>query len=277
MRSIWSGALSFGLVNIPVHLFSASQDRSLNFDMLHNKDLSPIRFARICKADGKEIPYQDIVKGYEYEKGEYVVITEEDFKNASPKKTSTIEIIQFANEDEIDPIYYEKPYYLEPDKGAKKPYSLLQHALKKSKKVGIVRYVFHHHEHIGVVKSYQDLILLIQLRFYDDIRTYDLHTPVEEVSSKELTMALKLIDQLTEPFKPESYKDTYVEELKALIQTKLKGKKTKHKKEVIELTQVQDIMSKLKASLNGHRPHPIHRTSSHLPRSNVRRSSGKRA
>src|SRR4051812_25532175 len=123
MRAIWSGSLSFGLVNIPVKLYSATGENRLNLDMLHKKDLSPIRYARICRADGKEIAYEDIVKGYEYRKGDYVVLTDEDFKKANVEKTKAIEIEQFTKESEIDTIYFEKPYYLEPDKGAEKAYA----------------------------------------------------------------------------------------------------------------------------------------------------------
>src|SRR5690242_8103003 len=124
MRAIWTGALSFGLINIPVRLFSATEDHGLSFDMLHKTDLSPIRYAKICKADGKEVPYQDIVKGYEYQKGDYVILVDEDFKRVNIKKTKTIDMVEFTDESEIDPIYYEKPYYLEPDKGADKAYAL---------------------------------------------------------------------------------------------------------------------------------------------------------
>src|SRR5262249_10175282 len=140
MRALWSGSLSFGLINIPVRIYSATEARALDFDMLHKKDLSPIRFARICKAEEKEVPWQEIVKGYEYQEGEYVVLDEEDFKRASVKKTKTIEIIDFVEEIEIDPVYYEKPYYLEPGKGADKAYVLLRESLKKSKKVAIARF-----------------------------------------------------------------------------------------------------------------------------------------
>src|SRR5215211_1486354 len=143
MRALWTGSLSFGLINIPMKLYSATQEHGLNFDMLHKKDLSPIRYARICKADGKEIPYKDIVKGYEYQKGDYVVLVEEDFKRANIKKTKSIEMIEFTKESEINPLYYEKPYYLEPDKGADKAYVLLREALLKSKKVGIAKFVLH--------------------------------------------------------------------------------------------------------------------------------------
>ncbi len=248
---MWTGSLSFGLINIPVRLFSATQDHGISFDMLHKKDLSPIRYARICKADGKEVPYDDIVKGYEYQKGDYVVLVDEDFKRANIKKTKAIEMVAFTDEGEIDPIYYEKPYYLEPDKGADKAYVLLREALLKSKKVGLAKFVLHNREHIGVIKPYDHLLVLNQLRYENEIREYsDLHLPKkEEASSREISMAIKLIDQLTAHFKPEEFHDTYIEELKTIIEEKAKGKKPKAKGKEPKITKVKDIMSMLKQSL----------------------------
>jgi DNA end-binding protein Ku len=152
MRAIWSGALSFGLVNIPVKLYSATAGMGLDLTMLHKKDISPIRYARICRADGKEIPYEDIVKGYEYQKGDYVILTDEDFKKASVEKTKAIEIESFVKESEIDPIYFEKPYYLEPEKGAQKAYALLRESLKKSKKIGLAKFVLRNREHLAAIR-----------------------------------------------------------------------------------------------------------------------------
>lgn len=253
MRAIWTGALGFGLINIPIRVFSGSKERALNFDMLHKKDLSPIRFARICKADGKEIPYQDIVKGYEYQPGDYVVLTDEDFKNASPKKTKLIEVIDFTNENEIDPIFYEKPYFLEPGKGAGKAYAILRDALRKSKRVGIAKYVLHNKEHIGVVKPYGKLLVVIQLRYANEINdASQLDVPETEHSDKEVNMAIKLIDELTTHFKPEKYHDTYIEDLEKLIAEKAHGKKPRKKGREPKITPVKDIMSLLKESLEEH-------------------------
>lgn len=255
MRTLWTGALSFGLINIPIRLYTATEERGLNFDMLHKKDLSPIRYARICKADGIEIPYQEIVKGYEYEKGDYVVLVDEDFKRAGVKKTKLIEIFDFVDEKEIESIYYEKPYYLEPGKGADKAYVLLREALKKSKKVGLARFVFHTREHICVVRPYKNLIILEQLRYESEIRNpSELHIPKSvEASSKEVSMALKLIDQLTGHFEPKKYRDTYEVELKKIIKEKAKGKAHKVKKEKeAKPAKVHDIMHLLKESLETH-------------------------
>jgi DNA end-binding protein Ku len=252
MHVIWSGSISFGLINIPIQLYSGSQDHAIEFDMLHKSDLSPIRFARICKADGKEIPYKDIVKGYEYEKGEYVVIDEEDFKQVNPEKTNTIEIIHFADKGEIDAIYYEKPYFLEPGKGAGKSYGLLCEALTQADKVGVIRFVMKNREHIGIIKPYGKYIILIQMRYESEIRDMeDIKLPKEEkVNKKELDMALKLVEQQTEKFKPDVYKDEYIKELKQIIDAKIKGVKPGKKgKAVSKPSKVHDIMALLKASL----------------------------
>lgn len=255
MRALWSGALSFGLINIPIRLYSATRDHGLSFDMLHKKDLSPIRYARICKADGKEIPYQDIVKGYQYQKGDYVILVDEDFKRASVKKTKSIEILDFVPENEIDPIYYEKPYYLEPIEGSEKAYVLLRESLKKSKKVGIARFVFHTREHIGVLKPHEHLIMLNQLRYNSEIKSAnELHIPeVTKASAQEVAMALKLIEHLSSHFHPENYHDTYTEDLKKVIEEKAKGKKTHRQKgKEPKVTDVKDIMHLLKESLETH-------------------------
>lgn len=252
MRAIWTGALSFGLINIPIRLYSATAtEEKLDFDMLHKKDLSPIRYARVCRADGKEIPYDEIVKGYEYQEGDYVVLTDEDFKKASPRKTKTIDILDFAKENEIDTIYYEKPYFLEPDKGAEKAYALLREALKKSKKVGVANFVLRNREHLAVIKPYGKAILLNQLRFKDELRKPEgLNLPdTAQAKNKEIDMALSLIKHLSEPFKPEEYKDTYKNELKKVIEAKAKGKKFKPKEKEPEATEVVDLVAMLKASL----------------------------
>lgn len=251
MRAIWTGALSFGLVNIPIRLYSATEDHGLDFDMLHKEDLSPIRYARVCRADGKEVPYEDIVKGYEYEKGDYVVLDQEDFKKANVKKTKTIEIVDFVKEDEIDPIYFEKPYYLEPDKGAAKPYALLREAIKKSKKVALAKFVLRNREHIAVIKVSGNVLVLDQLRFDSEIRPPDsLNLPKsEKANTREIDMALSLIDQLSAHFKPEQYKDTYAQDLKAIIEEKAEGKKPKTKGKAPQPTEVRDLMAALRASL----------------------------
>ncbi len=251
MRAIWSGTISFGLVTIPVRLFSGSESHSLDLDMLRKDDLCPVKYARVCRSDGKEIPYEDIVKGYEYNEGDYIVLEKEDFEKANVKKTKTIDIQDFVMESEVDTIFYEKPYYLEPDKGGDKPYALLREALKKSKKVGIADFVLRNREHIAVIKPYGNLLLLNQLRYHDEIReTAELNLPEAKlVKEKELKMAMSLIDQTTAKFKPEEYEDTYIEDLKKIIEAKAKGKKPMVKGKAPKKSNVVDMMTLLKKSL----------------------------
>lgn len=270
MKAIWSGTISFGLINIPVNLFSITIDHSVPLHMLHKKDMSPIRFARFCRSEEKEVAYQDIVKAYEYEKGSYVVVSDEDFEKASPKKSKTLEIECFVDEDEVDPIYYEKPYFLEPGKGAGKTYVLLNEALKKSKKVGVVSYVLHQKSHLGLIRHHGRGILLQQLRFHSELRnTAEIELPISRINPKELEVATKLIEQLSEPFKAEKFKDTYHEDLLKLIEAKLKGKKIPAKKEEAESTPVTDIMKQLKASLTKFKPHA--KTAPRVRKSRIKR------
>lgn len=264
MHSIWSGTLSVGLINIPVRLYSGTLDHALNLHMLHKKDLSPIRYARICKEEEKEVPYKEIVKAVEYEKDQYVALNEKDFEQADVKKTNTIEIRNFSLEKEIDTIFFEKPYFLEPGKGADKAYVLLKEALKKSKKVAIATFVLRNQEHLMVLKPYKNGMVLNQLRYVDEIRNIEeLNLPrSEKVNQKELSMALKLIDQLTEKFKPQDYKDTYIQSLEKTIQNKVAGLSSITKKgKAPKPTKVYDIMSKLKASLKEPRKRQTRRAS----------------
>jgi len=252
MSAIWSGAISFGLVNIPVKLYSGtSAERALDLDMLSKKDMAPIRYARISTASNKEVEWKDIVKGYEIEKGKYVVITDEDFKKASPEKTNTIEILQFVDEKEIDSIYFEKPYYLVPDKGAAKPYMLLMKALEKAGKVAVATCVIRNREHIFSIKALGgEVLLLEQLRYADQINEIpDIKASSTKVTQQEINLALKLIDQLTEKFKPESFKDTYTDTMKKLIEAKAKGKKITAPAVEKKTAAVKDLMSVLKQSL----------------------------
>lgn len=268
MRAIWKGALSFGLVNIPVHLYTASHEKEISFVLLHKKDLSRIRYARICQAEDKEVPWKDIVKGYEYEKGDFVVLQDEDLEKINLKKTQTIEIVHFIEEKEIDTIYYVKPYFLEPDKSSANAYSLLRDALKKSKKVGLAKYVFHNREHIAVVKVHENMMILNELRYESElVIPKDLNIPVKEkTSGKELELAMQLIDQRTVTFNPKEYKDTSVEELKQIIKQiikqKGKGRQIHPKTQKPRPSKVHDIMSLLQASLENNKkpPRKSHKT-----------------
>lgn len=253
MRSLWKGSISFGLVNIPVQMFTASREKELKFVLLHKKDLSKIRYAHICKDEEKEVPWADIVKGYEYEKGNFVVMEDADFEKADLKKVKTIEIVDFVDEDEIDSMYYVKPYFLEPDKNATKAYAILRDALQKSKKVGIVKYVLRNHENLAALKAHGDMLILNELRYENELlhpEDLDLPEPSGKASSKEIDMAIKLIDQGTVAFEPKKYKDTYSEEIKAILKQKAKGRPIHPKGEKpAQPSKVHDIMSLLQASL----------------------------
>jgi DNA end-binding protein Ku len=253
MRTLWTGSIGFGLVNIPVRLYSGSSEQGIDFDMLHQKDQSPIRYARVCKEEGEEVPYDEIVKGYQYEEGKYVILTDEDFEKANVAKTKQIEVVSFALETEVDANYYDKPYWLEPQKGGERAYALLREALKESGKVGVARFVLRNREHMALVRSQDDALVLNQLRFADELRSpTELKLPTtQKVDAKELKMALSLIEQITEPFDPQQYKDTYTEELQRLIESKVQGKTPKAKGKAPEPSKVKDLMSLLKASLEG--------------------------
>lgn len=250
MRPIWTGALGFGLVTLPVQLYSATAGTGLDLDYLHKTDMSPIRYAKVCRKDGLEIPYKEIVKGYEYRDGDYVVLTDDDFKRANARKTQLIDVVSFTSESEVDPIYSEKPYYLEPIAGAAKAYIILREALKKSKKVGVAKFVLRQREHLGIIKPVGDMLVLDQLRFSEEIKApIGLKVPEREVGSKEINMALELINQLTEHFKPEQFHDTYQKELEAMIDAKINGKKLKEISEAQPITKTHDLMETLRASL----------------------------
>jgi DNA end-binding protein Ku len=251
MHPIWSGSISFGLISIPVKLYTGSESHSLDLDMLRKSDLCPIKYLRICELDGKEVPYNEIVKGYEYSDGEYVVLTDEDFENADIEQTHAIDIMDFINEGEIDSRFFERPYYLEPDRGGDKPYALLREALKKSGKVGVANFVLRNRGHLGIVKPQGDAIVLNQIRYVDEVRNFGkMKLPdAKNVREKEIDLALTLINQLSEKFKPEKYKDTYNEDLKRIVEDKAKGRKPKPKGKEPQPAKVIDIMSLLKKSL----------------------------
>ncbi len=253
MRALWSGSISFGLVNIPVRLYSGVNPREgIDLDMLHKDDHSPIRYARICREDGEEVPWKDIVKGYEYRDGDYVVLTQKDLDKLDTEKTETIDIQHFVDEEEIDVRYFEHPYYLEPIKGGEKAYALLRAALEQSGKLGLSKFVLRQREHLGVLKPIGKALVLNQMRFPTDLReATDLKFPAENsVSSDEVKVALKFVSQESAHFIPEDYKDTYTEELEDLIESKTKGKKPKkHVSEKKHDTSSKDLMAALKASL----------------------------
>lgn len=251
MRSLWKGSLSFGLVNIPVRLYSASEEQRLKLHYLHAKDRAPIRYARVCRADGREVPYKEIVRGYEVGEDEFVVLTDEDFERADPKRSKTIEIRSFAERGEVAPVFYEKPYYLEPENGAEKAYALLREALRRTGKVAVATFVLRRSEHLAVVMAEGEVLVLDQLRFGEQVRgAGSLKLPKgQALSQEEVDMAVQLVERLARPFKPEQYKDTYSEELREIIDSKLEGRRPSKKEEAPEPTRVADLMSVLRESL----------------------------
>jgi DNA end-binding protein Ku len=252
MRAIWTGSISFGLINIPVKLYSAVQESSLDLDMLDSKDHANIKFKRVNEGTGEEVAYADIVKGYKLESG-YVILEDEDFEAADAVKTKLIEIINFVDEREIDSLYYEQPYYLEPDKAAMKAYALLHDALESSRKVGVTTFVLRNKESLAILKPYKNVIVLNRIRFSQEIReTSELNLPpISKTKTKEMDMANKLVEQLTEKFNIEEYKDNYTEKLLKIIQQKSKGVKTTPSKMKVIHKQNDDLMEMLKASLAG--------------------------
>jgi DNA end-binding protein Ku len=258
MRAIWSGSLSFGLINIPVKIYSAAEEHALDLDMLDKDTLRPIGYARVIKGTNKVVKWENIVRGYKWHGGDYVVLDDADFKAANPKKTRSLDITSFADEAEIDTMYFERPYYLEPDKRSAKAYSLLREALRKSGKVAIALYVLRDKEHIGIIKPEGDILVLEQMRYHGDIRAAKgLDIPAgEQFSRKELEMAVQLVESLSEPFDASEYKDTYQEDLLKIIEAKAKGKKpgTRARAAPEEATEdVDDLLAILRESL-GSRP-----------------------
>jgi DNA end-binding protein Ku len=250
MRAIWSGAIGFGLVNIPVKLFSAVQASELDLDMLDKKDNANIKFQRVNASTGKEVKWENIVKGYKID-DKYVVLDDEDFEKASPEKTKLIEIAEFVDENEIDSIYYETPYYLQPEKSGGKPYALLREALKKTGKVGLGTYVLRNRESLVLIKPQDDLLILNKIRFQEEIRdTDDLNIPSAKIKPAEMNMAVQLIESLTTDFDISNYRDTYNEKLLKLIMSKAKGKKVTAPKMEVVHSKSRDLMAQLKESLS---------------------------
>jgi DNA end-binding protein Ku len=251
MRSIWTGSISFGLINIPVKLFSAVQESTLDMDMLDQKDHANIKFKRVNENTGKEVAFSNIVKGYKLD-DKYVILEDADFEAADAEKTKTIDIESFAFEKEIGSIYYEQPYYLEPDKGAMNAYALLRDSLAASGKVGVTRFVMRNKEGLAILKPYKNAIVLNRIRFEQEIRkTDELKLPPEsKKKTKEIDMANKLIEQLTEKFDISAFKDEYTVKLLEIIKKKAKGKvQKKPSKLKVVHKQSDDLMSMLKASL----------------------------
>ena len=254
MRPLWTGALTFGLVNIPVRLHSAVQAKErVSFRLLHKKDLSPIKYERVCQKEGEPVDWKEIVKGYEYSKGKFVVLDDDDFKAAAIESSKTIEILDFVASDEIDSRYFETPYYVVPAKGGEKAYALLREAIKRTGMVGIGKITMRSNSmHLAAVKAVGEAIVLEIMRFQNELVDIgEFSFPSEEgVRPQELQMAEQLVGNLSQPFDPSKYTDDYRDNLMKIIRAKMKGKKLEvPEPEERESTHVVDLMQRLKESL----------------------------
>lgn len=250
MRTLWTGSIGFGLVNIPVKLYSAVQNSHLDLDMLDSKDHAKIKFQRINEQTKKIVPYDKIVKGY-LVKDKYVILDEHDFEEASPEKTKVIELENFVNISEINPIYYETTYYAEPAKQGKKAYALLLKSLIKSKKAGVARFVFRNTENLCVIHPIGEMLAVTKIRFPEEIRDQDdlEIVSIEAVTKKELDLGLALIKQYTSEFNIDNFKDEYTRELMKIIKAKAKGKRATVKKLKPREDSTDDLYTQLMQSL----------------------------
>jgi DNA end-binding protein Ku len=249
-RSMWKGAISFGLVTIPVSVFPATEEKSLKFNQLHDEDMGRIRYKRVCAIDGEEVDYEHIVKGYETEKDRYVVITDEDLDAVPVESSRAIDITQFVELDEIDPILFKKSYYLVPEETGAKAYALLRKALSEENKVGIAKVSFRDKEHLAALRFKDDVFVLETMYWPDEIRAADFDTldAEEKVRANEVDMAKTLIQNLTEPWKPEAYKDEYREALIDIVERKVAGEPIEAPAAAAP-ARVVDLMDALKASV----------------------------
>jgi DNA end-binding protein Ku len=254
-RSIWKGSIAFGLVNIPVELYSAVRDHRPKFRLLHAKDEAPVRYERVCQTEGKPVAWEDLVKGYEYSKGQFVVLTKDDFKTAALEKTKTVDIVDFVDPDEIDERYFETPYYLQPGKGADRAYALLREAIRESGKIGIAKIILRDAQHLAAVEAIGDALVLTMMRFADELADLgEFRFPHKgDIRPAELKMAEQLIGNLVSKWDPAKYTDEYKENLMRVIQAKVKGRAPRliaadHGPKQAE---VVDLMARLRASLEG--------------------------
>jgi DNA end-binding protein Ku len=256
MASIWKGSLTFGLVSIPVELRSAVRSDHISFRLLHAEDLSPVKYERVCSVDGEPVPWDEIVKGYEYAKGKFVVMSDDDFKAAALAASNALEIIDFVKQEEIDPRYFETPYYLTPSKGGDRAYALLREAIRRTGSVGIGKIIIRQKQHLAGIRVVGDALVLEIMRFVSElVDVGELNFPGSDgVRPQELEMAEQLIASLTEPFNPEKYTDEYRENLMRVIRAKMKGKKVRipEPEEPVD-TQVIDLMARLRQSLDAGR------------------------
>jgi DNA end-binding protein Ku len=252
-HAIWNGTINFGLVTIPVKLFTAVRENELHFNQLHAKDKGRIRYQRVCESCAKEVTWDEIVKGYEYEKGDYVVLSDEDLKQANVEATQSIDIVQFVDLDEIDPMYFEKPYYLEPEKKGRHAYALLRDALAKSNKVGIARVVIRTREHLAALKPNGDALVLEIMHFADElveIGDFNIPDRKEAPAANEMKAAQMLIGTMSAKFEPEEFRDKYRDDVLEMIEARAKGQPQKRAaKKAPASSKVVNLMDVLQQSL----------------------------
>jgi len=253
MRAIWKGSISFSLINIPISLYPATRREELKFRLLRASDLSPVNYKRVAEADGREVPWDQIVKGYEYEKGRFVVLKDEDFKRADIEATQSVDLMDFVELEEIDPIFFDKPYYLEPEKRGEKAYALLREALKKSGKVGIAKVIIKTRQHLAAVKPEKNLLVLELMHFAEEIiDTAELKIPAApNLGAKELEMATDLVGKMSNPWEPSKYRDEYRHALLETVHEKVAsgGKTPAARGTPKKPTNVVDLVSVLQESL----------------------------
>jgi DNA end-binding protein Ku len=263
-RAIWSGSISFGLLNVPIKLYSAVSRKNVSFRELRESDGSRIRHKRVAEADGEEVPYEDIVKGYEVSPDQYVVVTRDELEEIDPKRTRAIEIQDFVDLDDIDPIYFDHPYYLGPDKGAEKAYALLVKAMSDARKVAIARFVLRNREHLAAIRPATSVLTMATMRFADEVVAPDelgeevVPQDGRKLEKREVDMAKQLIDSLTSDFDPGKYRDEYREELLSLIDRKAQGESiVEPVSEEPKPTKTPDLMAALEESLAAVRGEPL--------------------
>jgi DNA end-binding protein Ku len=282
-RSIWKGSISFGLVNIPVGLYTAEKSKELHFNLLDRRNLAPVHYQRVNSETGKEVPWDDTVRGFEFEPKRYVVLTDDDLKRANPESTQTIEIIDFVDLAELSPVYFEKPYYLAPERRGAKSYALLRETLRRTGKAGIAKVVIRTRQHLAAVVPFDDVIVLDLMRFQDELRDVaDLDLPAgkQGLTEKELKMAQRLVETMIDAWDPERYRDDYRVDLKALIDARvaageLEGGKAKAPPRRPSRGKVVDLMELLKRSVDegGRRRPPARRPASPRHHRAARRSA----
>lgn len=251
MRSIWKGSVSFGLVNIPVAVYPATREESVSFKQLRKQDLSPIRYKKVADADAKEVPSAEIVKGYEYERGRYVVLSDEDFEKVKIESTHSVDITDFVELDAVDPKYFYKPYFLEPQKGGEKAYALLREALMKSGKIGIAKVAIRNREYLAAVRPDGLFLILELMHFAHEILSADeLSPPTPELNPREVKMAEMLIESMSGEWQPDKYRDEYRTALLAMIEQKAQNKEvTSEPVAPRQATNVVDLVKVLQQSL----------------------------